>query len=62
MHTYIIKVRRGKYMMDIPQGDCLASTDHNVVVCRGGQGHDEIGVLDDGADLLVGGRVPERDR
>ena len=32
-YTYIVKIARGKDVTESEKGDCLVSTDHEVVVC-----------------------------
>ena len=32
-YTYVFIIKRGKDMTGMPQGNCVASTDHNVIVC-----------------------------
>ena len=32
-YTYIVRIARGKDITESEKGDCLVSTDHEVVVC-----------------------------
>ena len=61
-YTYIVKVRRGKDVVQLLQDEFTASANGKVVVCRDGHVPDVSWVVNERANLLVCSSVPERDR
>ena len=55
----MVKVGQGKDVGQLLQDHFLAPADHKVVVCRGGHVRDVTRMVNERADLLVCGNVPE---